>query len=85
MTAGRAVRKGEIIGQMLPYRGRYVLEFILREYGGENINPAPFFDLSKMTFDLDFLSRPMSNHTDDFRSRSSWEVVYENDWWIGAR
>jgi hypothetical protein len=61
LTEGRRVRQGEIIGQMLEHRGRYVLEFILRDESNNEINPAPFFDLSGMTFDLDYLTRPMSN------------------------
>ena len=61
------VWRGDVIGQMLPHSGRYLLELTIRETAGWQVangnftlvNPAPLFDLSGMT--SDFLHLPMSN------------------------
>jgi hypothetical protein len=59
LIEGSRVRQGEIIGQMREHRGRYVLEFIMRDSESALVNPAPFFALYGMTDE--FLGRPMSN------------------------
>jgi len=70
LTIGDMVQQGEVIGQMQTHMGKYVLELILREstdntpVGHNNyrrVNPAPFFDLSGIVDNIDFLSRPMAN------------------------
>ncbi|MCL2357882.1 MAG: M23 family metallopeptidase, partial [Defluviitaleaceae bacterium] len=70
VTVGQQVNRGEVIGHMLPHMDKYVLELILHtsedaepvgQSNSRRVNPAPFFDLSGIMDDLDFLSRPMAN------------------------
>ncbi|MCL2356295.1 MAG: hypothetical protein FWC70_03910 [Defluviitaleaceae bacterium] len=70
VVVGQQVNRGEVIGHMLPHMDRYVLELILHTSenaepvgtgNSRRVNPAPFFDLSGIMDDLDFLSRPMAN------------------------
>jgi len=86
VVVGQQVSRGEVIGYMLPHMDRYVLELILHEsenaapVGAGNsrrVNPAPFFDLSGIMDDLDFLSRPMANFFS--RNAASDGITATND------
>ena len=55
------MRRGDVIGQMLKHMDKYVLELILHTAENQRTNPAPFFDLSGLIDNIDFLSQPMAN------------------------
>lgn len=73
LAVGDSVRRGEVIGNMRPHMGRFVLQLEVR-VAGERTDPAPFFDLSGMMNDLDFLTRPMVNFYAGFVTVSDFTI-----------